>query len=229
MPQPDKNFSEVWRRAILIFVCLSVWTLTAAASLRYTERQLDAFAARIGRTFWLVADNQRTPSFLSTPAPNAASFRAQAHDSFEVLDLVNRHGANPYYKVKFASGKDGYILPEDFQQELNLTILTVDPQANEKKKAAAAAEEDKKRIEWIQTQPWSQAVKEQAMQRRPVPGMNIGEVKKLLGDPARATKIRNAQKIAEEHWFYADGAMLVFQNGLLTRIEAKKQETEKGH
>ncbi len=229
MLQPDKNFSEVCRRTILIFISLWVWTLTAAATLRYTERQLDAFATRVGRTFWVVADNERTPSFLSTPAPNAASFRAQAQDSFEVLDLVNRHGVNPYYKVKFASGKDGYILPEDFQQELNLTILTVDPQASEKKKAAAAAEEEKKRTEWIQTRPWSQAVKEQAMQRRPVPGMNIGEVKKLLGDPARATKIRSAQKVAEEHWFYADGTMCVFQNGLLTRIEAKKQEDQKGH
>ena len=205
---------------ILVFL---VSASIAGGSQHYTEKQLDAFAARVGRTFWVVSANNRTPSFLSAAAQNAPSFHPQANESFEITELVGRQ-ATPYYKVKFTSGKDGYILPEAFQEELNLTILTMDPQADEKRKAAAGAEEDKKRVEWIRAQPWSQAVKEAAIQRRPVAGMNTGEVKKILGNPTRVTKVHAPQRFAEEHWFYADGSVLVFQNKLLTRVEPKEKK-----
>jgi hypothetical protein len=222
MSWQDKDFFRPFQTVTAILV-LWACTSTAGASGHYTEKQLDAFAARVGRTFWVVSVDNRTPSFLSAAAPNAPSFRPQSNESFEITELVGRQARNPYYKVKFSSGKDGYILPEGFQEELNLTILSVDPQADEKKKAAAGAEEDKKRVEWIQAQPWSQAVKEAAIQRRPVAGMNTGEIKKVLGEPTRTTKVRGPQRFAEEHWFYADGSVLIFQNKLLTRIESKEK------
>jgi hypothetical protein len=196
------------------------------ASHHYTEKQLDALEARVGRTFWVVSVNNRTPVFLSAATPSASSFTAQANEPFEITELIGRKAKNPYYKVKFVSGKEGYILPEAFHEELNSTIVSVDPQADEKKKASQAAEEDKKRVEWIRAQPWSQAVKESAMQRRPVPGMNTGEVKKILGNPSRVSKIKAPQRFGEEHWFYADGSVLIFQNGLLIRIESKPQKEQ---
>ena len=220
----DKSFSGACRSVIPILVAFLASTSMALASGRYTEKQLDAFATRVGRTFWVVSANDRTPSFLSAAAQKAPSFRAQPNESFEITELVGRRAQDPYYKVKFSSGKDGYIPPETFQEELNLTILSVDPQADEKKKAAAGAEEDKKRVEWIHAQPWSQAVKEAAIQRRPVAGMNTGEVKKVLGEPTRVTKVHAPQRFAEEHWFYADGSVLVFQNKLLTRVEPKEKK-----
>ena len=102
--------------------------------------------------------------------------------------------------------------------------MTLDPQAYEKKKAAEVAEEDKKRVEWIQAQPWSQAVKEAAIRRRAVPGLNTGEVKKVLGNPTRVTKVKGPQRLAEEQWFYPDGTVLIFHNGLLTRVVPKENK-----
>jgi hypothetical protein len=208
--------------AIFLVACLA--PIPTAFALPYSERQLDALAERVGRTYWVVSVNNRTPSFQSAAATKASSFRAEPNESFEITELVGRKSAQPFYKVKFASGKDGYISPDSFHEELNLTILSVDPQADEKKKAAAAAEDEKKRIEWIQAQPWSQAVKQAAIQRRPVPGMKTGEVNKILGKPTRVTKIQAPQRFGEEHWFYADGSVLIFQNGLLIRIEPKEKK-----
>jgi len=31
--------------------------------------------------------------------------------------------------------------------------------------------------------------------------------------------VRNPSKVAEERWFYPDGSVLIFQNGLLNRVE----------
>ena len=223
MIQPDNS-----RIVMAIFVFL-LSTSIAIASQRYTEKQLDAFAARVGRTFWITSVDNRTPAFLSAAARNAPSFHPQPNESFEITELVGRQAENPYYKVKLSSGKDGYIVPESFQEELNLTILSIDPQADKKRKTAAGTEQDKKRVDWIQSQPWSQAVKEAAIQRRPMPGMNTGEVKKVLGEPARVTKVHAPQRFAEEHWLYPDGSVLIFQNKLLARIEPKKKENPQTH
>ena len=166
---------------VVVLFFLTVGAPTAHASNRYTDQQLDAFATRVGRIYWVVAVKNQTPAFLSSPAANAASFRPQANESFEITELVGRKDKNPYYKVKFDSGKEAFIQPEIFLEELNLGIASVDPQAIEKKKAAAAAEEEKKRIEWIQAQPWSRTLKEAAIKRQVIPGMNGGEVKTNSG------------------------------------------------
>src|SRR5258705_186102 len=75
------------------------------------------------------------------------------------------------------------------------------------------------KIFWIKSQPWSPAVKEAAIKKQPTPGLNTAEVKRVLGAPRRVTKLRGLTKVAEEHWFYPDGSVLIFNNGLLTRTE----------
>jgi hypothetical protein len=207
----------------MVALFLAGAALPLHASHHYTDRQLDVLAARVGKIYWIVAINNRTPAFLSSPATNSASFHANANESFEITELVGRNEKNPYYKVKFDSGKEGYIRPDAFLEEFNATISSVDPLANEKRKAAEAAEEEKKRIEWIQAQPWSRGVKEAAIKRQVIPGMNEGEVKKILGNPVRVTKIKARLNVAEEHWLYADGSTAIFYNGLFSHIVPKAQ------
>ena len=218
-----ENLSELryWTDSVLL-VFLIVTAFPAHAFNHYTDHQLDALAVRVGRIYWIVAVKNQTPAFLSSPTAKAASFRPQANESFEITELVGRKDKNPYYKVKFDSGKEAFIQPEIFLEELNLGIASVDPQAIEKKKNAAAEEEEKKRIEWIQAQPWSRTVKEAAIKRQVIGGMNGGEVKKILGNPIRVTKVKAQLNVAEEHWLYADGSTAVFLNGLLNRIEPKR-------
>jgi hypothetical protein len=209
--------------AALLFVVFA-FLATDGASPSYTPRQLEAFATRIGKTFWISSVDNRTPTFLSRPTPKAASFPVRANESFIIIELVGQKTSSPYYRVRFDSDKEGYITPETFHEELNLRILILDPQADEKKKAGQAAEEDKQRKEWIQAQPWSQSVKEAAINRHPVPGMNGAEIKKVLGNPIRVIKARGRQNLAEERWLYPNGSELVFHNGLLIRVESKEKE-----
>ena len=208
--------------AILSLMCVET-RLTLAAS-RFTEKQLDSLAERVGTTFWVRSANGRLPAFLSAPVPNATTFRPSNNESFEITDLTGRATDHPYFKVRFESGKVGYMYPDNFHEELNLTILTIDPLADEKRQAELQKDEDKKRIEWIQSQPWSPPVKEAAIKRQPTPGLTTSEVKKVLGAPKRIVKTRGPIKVAEERWYYADGSVLTFHNGLLSqleRIEAK--------
>jgi hypothetical protein len=207
-----------WYGAV-ISLSLTVAGFPAHASNHYTVRQLDVLATRVGKTYWIVAVNNRIPAFLSAPAGNASSFQPQANEAFEITELTGREQRNPYYKVKFDSGKEGYIQPDKFLDELNLTIAGVDPQAYEKNKAAAAAAEEKKRVAWIQAQPWSPGIKEAAIRRQIIGGMNEEEVKRILGSPVRMTRVKAQLNVAEEHWLYPDGSTAIFYNGLLNRIE----------
>ena len=191
-------------------------SISPAAS-QPTEAQLEALAKRVGTMYWIAVVNNRTPAFLAAPAANAPSLSAGDNESFEIVELT-RQKDNAYYKVKFESSKEGYIRPEVFIEELNLTILTADPRADEKKKAAAAAEEERKRVQWIQSQPWSAAVKKAAIKRIPMPGLTTAEVKVVMGNPARITK-GTGLRGAEEQWHYADGSVLAFRNRLLNRVD----------
>ena len=210
-----------WPDSVLL-VFLIVTAFPAHASNHYTDHQLDALATRVGKIYWIVTVKNQTPLFLSSPTANAASFRPQANESFEIIELVGRQDKNPYYKVKFNSGKEAFIQPETFLEELNLGIAAVDPQAIDKKKAADAAEEEKKRVEWIQAQPWPRNVKEAAIKRQVLGGMNGAEVKKILGNPLRVSRVKAQLNVIEEHWLYADGSTAVFLNGLFNRIEPKR-------
>ena len=206
-------------KIIFLVLALSDFSGLAFASNHYTEKQMDALAARVGSEFWVTPVNGKVPVFLAAPASNAASFSAAENDSFEITELVGRAQKNPYYKVKFASGKVGYMRPDLFHEELNSTIATVDPKADEKRKAEELAVEDKKRVDWIQAQPWSAAVKQAAIRRQATPGLNSSEVKRVLGAPKRVVKRRGVTSVSEERWFYPDGSTLTFQNGLLTNVE----------
>lgn len=208
-----------WLDAVLM-VFLAVTPVYA--SNHYTDHQLDALATRVGKIYWIVPVENQTPAFLSNPTANATSFHPQANESFEITELVGRKDKNPYYKVRFNSGREAFIHPDIFVEELNLRITSVDPQAIDKKRAAEAAEEEKKRVAWIQAQPWPRNVKEAAIKRQVMGGMSTGEVKQILGKPVRVSKVKAQFNIPEEHWLYADGSTIVFQNGLLSRIEPKR-------
>lgn len=196
----------------------------AHATHHYTEKQLNALATHVGKVFWVVTVDNQSPSFLSNPAADAPSFQAEA-GAFEIIELVGRQAKNPYYRVRFESGKEGYIRPEAFREAFNVTIMSVDPQADEKKKAAEAEEAEKQRIDWIQAQPWSRAVKEAAIKRQVIPGMTRTEVKKILGEPTRVSKRKAISNIAEEQWVYGDRSVVIFHNDLLNRIESAKKPT----
>lgn len=208
--------------SVLLIILLILTAFPALASDRYTDHQLDAFATRVGKIYWIVAVNDQTPAFLSDPTIKAAPFHPPAKESFEITDLVGRKNGDPYYKVKFTSGKEAYIQPEAFLQELNATIASVDPYAIDKKKAAEAEEEEKKRVAWIEAQPWPRGVKDAAIKRQVIAGMNAGEVRQILGKPVRVSKVKGQINVTEEHWLYADGSTAVFLNGLLNRIEPKR-------
>jgi hypothetical protein len=193
----------------------------ATASGHYNEKQLAVLAERVGRTFWIQEVDGRTPNFLTAPNARATSFRVRAGDSFEIVELVGRKNKNPFYKARFDSGKEGYFPPEVILEELNLTIVTVDPLAAERRQAAEQAEAEKQRVDWINAQPWPAAAKEAALKGQAVPGMTYDEVKKIVGAPSRITKLRATGITPEEHWIYPDGKQLIFQHGLLSRIIVK--------
>jgi hypothetical protein len=205
---------------LLFLLCLLT---PAEASHHFTEKQLDALEARVGKKFWVAAVEGKLPSFVTSPVSGGSVFQPSDNESFEIMELVGRKARNPYYKVKFESGAEGYIQAEAFHEQFNGTILTIDPRADERNALAEKNQEEKARIEWIQSQPWSAAVKESAIKRQAVLGMNAGEVKRVLGDPRRVSRIRGPQHSNEEHWFYPDGTLLVFRNGEVNRIEATKK------
>src|SRR3989337_3636898 len=91
------------------FLILVFLLTPAAASNHYTEKQLNALEARVGKVFWISPVEEKLPSFVTAPASSAAAFQPSANESFEITELVGRKAKNPYYKVKFESGKEGYI------------------------------------------------------------------------------------------------------------------------
>jgi len=204
---------------ISLLASLLVVSITLGSS-HYTKAQLDALASRVGVVYWITAVNNRTPTFLTAPAKSASAFDARDNDSFEIIELTGQKDKDPYYRVKFDSGQVGFISPAAFLDELNLTILSGDPRATEKKKATEAAEVERKRVEWIRSQPWTPAVKHAAIKRRPLAGHTPGEVKRILGNPVRVTKV-TGQLVPEERWQYPDGSVLIFYNQLLIRMEAR--------
>lgn len=211
----------------LISLVLTVLLHTGSAALashHFTDKQLEALASRVGKTFWITAANGKTPVFLTAPTSGASTFRTEDSSSFEILELMGKANKNPYYRVRFQSGKVGYIRPEMFHEEFNATILSIDPLADDKKKAEQQAEEEKKRVDWIKSQPWSPTVKDAALRKQPTPGLNGAEVKRVLGPPSRVSKTRGPIKFPEELWFYPDGSVLTFHNGLLSKIEKREAQ-----
>ena len=209
---------------IAIWLVLSL-TKLALASSHYTAKQLDALAERVGGEFWIHAPAGKAPLFLTAPAPGAATFRPSDNESFEITELIGRADKNPYYKVKYQSGKIAYLRPETFNEEFNSTIVNSDPRAYEKRKAEQLAADEKQRLAWISAQGWPAALKEAAIKKQPPPGLTSGEVRQVMGPPRRIaktsglTKLRGPARINEERWFYPDGSVLLFNNSILSKVE----------
>lgn len=197
----------------------------APASNHYTFKQLDALAERVGAEFWINAPAGNAPLFFTAPAPNAATFRPSDNESFEISELVGRANKNPYYKVKFQSGKVAYLRPETLHEEINSSIVSSDPLAEEKRKAEQSTEAEKQRLAWIKAQAWPPAVKEAAIKKQPMPGLNGAEVKQVMGLPRRIVKasglakVRGSTQVKEERWHYADGVVLLFRNDILSQVD----------
>ena len=212
------------RVIIVIGLVLGLVRATPASN-HYTAKQLDALAERVGGEFWINAPAGKAPLFLTAPAPDAAAFRPSDNESFEISELVGRANKNPYFKVKFHSGKVAYLRPETLHEEINATIVSSDPLAEEKRKAEQSVEAEKQRLEWIKAQAWPPAVKEAAIKKRPTPGLNSGEIRQVMGAPRRIVKAsglikpRGPTQVNEERWFYADGVVLLFRNDILSQVD----------
>src|SRR5262245_1778488 len=90
---------------LLVFLAVS----PVCASGHYTEHQLHNIDTRVSKIYSILPSKNQTPAFLAKPTTNTASFQPQTNESFEIIDLVGRQEKNPYYNVKFTSGKEGFI------------------------------------------------------------------------------------------------------------------------
>lgn len=192
-----------------------------------SEGQLEALSKYVGKTYWVAPEIDKRPPFLSAPSPTASPFQPQAMESFKITAIVSRSAQTPYYKVEFDSGKEGYIPIDSFLEGLNAAFVTYDPEWFQKRKASKEAQEQSKREAWIRAQPWPEHIKEAALQRRAVLGMNRNEAKVALGSPNRVVKLKSGALLGErEQWTYEGGPILFFTNGVLTRMEAGVTTTE---
>jgi hypothetical protein len=213
---------------IIIFFLTAIFTILSAAtaSQYYTDKQMTALAQRVGKTYWIEKTGNRTPVFLSAPNTAASLLSTRAGESFVIVGLVGREKKNPYYKVMFDSGKEGYLNPEVFLEELNLTIWSTDPFAEERQRAAQKAEEEKRRVEWINAQPWPAVAKEAALKGQGLPGMNREEVRRIAGEPSRVKKVQSRDPVPEEHWLYPGGKEMIFRQGLLVQTILKDNSSQ---
>ena len=210
---------------LLVFLFLA----TGFASSRFTEKQLEALRKYVGKTYWVVAEEGKRPLFFSAPSPSATSFVPEAKESFEITEMVEGSTQRPYYyKVTFASGREGYIGVDSFLEGLNTTLVTVDPDRGQKIKSAKAAEEETRREARIRAQPWPEHVKEAVLKRQAVLGMNSREAREALGKPTRIVKVRIPNPLLgpQEQWIYESGPVLTFTNGAITRIQSAGDRTE---
>ena len=170
-----------------------------------------------------MAEEGKRPLFFSAPSPAATSFLPEPKESFQIAEMVEGATQRPayYYKVSFASGREGYIDVDSFLGELNATLVTQDPDRGQKIRAAKEAQEEKKREARIRAQPWPEHVKKAVLNRQAIVGMDMKEAREALGKPNRVVKINNANPLMgqQEQWIYDKGPVLSFTNGLVTRIQ----------
>ncbi len=212
----------ILKRSKILFLLPVLFQLTTGfASSRFTEKYLEALSKRVGNTYWVIYAESQGPLFFSAPSPSASSFHAGPKESFEMTDMVEGPDQRLYYKVQFASGRDGYISVDSFMQELNSTLATQDPDRNQKKRRSEEAQEESKRVEQIGAQPWPENVKQAAIKRQPALGMTAGEVRIVLGAPKRVTSLTQSRLAVgrQERWIYEPGPVLIFTDGVLTQIQ----------
>src|SRR3989304_4933960 len=217
-------------RTLFFFLSALFCLTTGFASSRYTEKQLEALRKYVGKTYWAIADDGRRALFFSAPSPAATSFLPEPKESFQIAEMVEGATQRPayYYKVSFASGREGYIDVDSFLEQLNLTLLTVDPDRGQKMRSAKESEGESKRAARIRAQPWPEHIKKAVLQRKAVLGMTVKEAREALGKPTRVVKVRDASPLMgqQEKGIYQRGPVLTFTNGLITRIQAVEAKNE---
>jgi len=208
---------------------LATFSATFAAS-QHTPKQLEAYGQYVGKTYWIVEHEIQPPAFQSAPSAAAPSFLPAVKDSFEIKEIVGG-AAKPtahYYRVVFDSGKEGFLSLGSFLEHFNASFVTVDPDRNAKAKLAKETEAETKRQAWIRAQHWPEHVKEAALKKQPVLGMNTREAKAALGSPKRVVPMKGATLLlgAQEQWTYENRLVLTFTNGLITRIQQLEDKKE---
>jgi hypothetical protein len=202
---------------------------TGFASSHFTEGQLAALERYAGKSYWVVAWEGKLPSFSSAPSAAADFFLPQDKESFQITEMVQGSGPKAYYyKVRFDTGREGYIDVDFFLGQLNLTLLTVDPDRGQKIRTAREVEEESKREARIRAQPWPGHIKEAVLRRQAVLGMNMKEAREALGRPKTTVKLRDSNPLIgeQEQWTYQNGPVLTFTNGLITRIQSPQGKAE---
>jgi hypothetical protein len=212
------------RLALLVFLIPSI----SFAASRVTEKQVEVMQGYVGKTYWIAPGGENDRFFYSAPSREANTFSAEAKESFQITEMVKGSSESLYYKVRFASGKAGYIDVNTFLDELNSTVVTQDPDSAQKRKTTKTTDTEKKREEWIRAQPWPQHVKEAALKKQAVLGMNTAEVKAALGKPDRVIKLKSVgrQTTRQEQWVYRGGSVLTFSDGMLTLIQTAGAKSE---
>ena len=163
------------------FFVLLLLVTPAEASNHYTEKQIDALETRVGKVFWILPIEEKAAIISYFASNRCTGIYPAANESFEITSLVGRKAKNPYYKVRFESGKEGYIHAQAFLEQFNGTIVTIDPLADEKKALAEKNEQEEARLEWIESQPWSAGSKRIGHQTARRSGHDGGRGKKSSG------------------------------------------------
>jgi hypothetical protein len=216
--------------SLLVFLFLAYPT-AGFSSFHFTERQLDVLEKHVGKNYWVVAEEGKGPLFFSAPSPSASSFRARAKESFRITEMVGRSTKRPYYMLRFISGREGYLSVDSFLEEFNSTLVTQDPDRERERKLAREAkeaQEESRREAWIRAQPWPEHVKEAAVNRQAVLGMRTSEAKVALGKPRRVVKLRHSNPLLgdQEQWIYEGGLILIFTDGVVTRMQSTEARIE---
>jgi hypothetical protein len=203
---------------------------TIFAASQHTPKQLEAYGQYVGRTYWIVEHENKPPAFQSAPSASSSSFQPDVKDSFEIKEIVGGTAQIPahYYRVVFDSGKEGFLPLGAFLEHFNASFATVDPDRDAKAKLARETEAETKRQAWIRAQRWPEHVKEAALKKQPVLGMNTHEAKAALGKPKRVVLMKGAAALlgAQEQWTYENGFVLTFTDGLITRIQTLEGKSE---
>lgn len=206
--------------AILAFaLCATPEKLRAEP--RYTEKQIEQFSSYVGKTYWITTEKDLQPAFSSAPTKDAKTFQPATKESFELKEVVNKLSDTPYYRVAFASGREGFIPVTTFLQQLNGAFLTLDPDRDAKAKSAKETEQEEKRRDWIRQQKWPEHVKEAALKKQPALGMNKKEATAVLGKPKSVVRLKSANQLMgrQEQWIYENGPVLTFDNGIIVKIQ----------
>lgn len=214
---------------IIFFLAGLLYPAMALPSSHFSAKQIEALRKYTGKTYWVVAEERSIPLFYSTPSPAAPAFRPGTKESFQLTEMIEgSRQPNYYYRVKFGSGTEGYIGVDSFLQELNAAFVTQDPDRGKKIRSAKESQAESRREARIRALPSPEYVKEAAIRRQAVLGMNTKEARIALGKPARMVKIQQASPLMgpQEQWIYDSGPVLTFTNGLISRIQGAKDKTE---